>query len=132
MLVASPPNNSATKSTHAPAMTRRGAGGRPSLGRCRDLAVVSSPKSRRAGKAGNGCGATTTNSPWPQVCKKVGGCSRAVVVGHEGAWSELWVPESHWVRSLSTKDRLNTKDNLMIRRADWVRALRDDDFYVER
>ena len=35
------------------------------------------------------------------------------------AWDELWVADSHWVRALSTKDQVNTKDALLIRRADW-------------
>ena len=37
----------------------------------------------------------------------------------EFAWTELWVPESHWVVSLSPKDKVNTPSNLLIRRADW-------------
>jgi hypothetical protein len=37
----------------------------------------------------------------------------------EFAWSELWVPDSHWVVSLSPKDAVNTPTNLLIRRADW-------------
>ena len=35
------------------------------------------------------------------------------------AWSELWVPESHWVVALSPKDGTNSPSNLLIRRADW-------------
>ena len=35
------------------------------------------------------------------------------------AWRELWVPGSHWARSLSVDDAINTPGNLLIRRADW-------------